>query len=151
MRRRLLRFFLFAIAMQILGAIIGQTIAKKLARGDETSDDFQVAAVMGGKQFNSTAGQLRHGSAIASLGGVEIDLREATLDPDGADLDLKATLGGVSVIVPDTWAVDVAEDVEAGEVNVEVTPPEKLPEDAPKLHIDARARMGGVQVMAKAS
>ena len=144
MRRRLLRFFLFAIAMQILGAIIGQAIAKKLARGDESSDDFQVAAVMGGKQFHSTAGQLRHGSAIASLGGVELDLREATLAPDGAELDLKATLGGVSVIVPDTWAVDVDEDVEAGEVNVEVTPAAKLPEDAPKLHIDARARMGGV-------
>jgi len=151
MRRKVVRILLWVFAMQILGAIIGQAIAKKLARGDESSDDFQVAAVMGGKQFNSTAGHLRSGSAIASLGGIELDLREATLDPLGANLDLKATMGGVQVLVPDTWAVDVDEDVQAGEVSVDVTPIEKLPDDAPKLHIDARTVMGGVQVMAKAS
>ena len=34
----------------------------------------------------------------------------------------------------------------AGGFDVDVTPAEELPEDAPKLHIHAVARMGGGQV-----
>lgn len=151
MRGKLFRIFLAIFTLQIIGFMIGQAISKKLTKGDEGSDDFQVAAVLGGKQFHSHADHLRRGSAIARMGGLEIDLREAKLDPLGATLELDATMGGMQVLVPESWAVDVERHVQAGEVDVKVTPPEDLPDDAPKLHIEARTRMGGVQVMAKAS
>ncbi|MEE8330520.1 MAG: LiaF domain-containing protein [Acidimicrobiia bacterium] len=149
MRRKLFRVMLGIIAIQIIGAIVGTIVSRKLTRGDEDSDDFQVAAVFGGKQFRSHADHLKSGTVIASLGGVELDLRDATIDSEGATLELKATMGGVQAIVPEGWAVDVDETATAGGVEVKVTPLEDLPEDAPKLHIDATARMGGVLVATK--
>jgi predicted membrane protein len=151
MRHRLLRVLLGILAIQIVGFIVGTIISKKLTKGDETTDDFQVAAIMGGKKFRSHAEHLRSGAVIASMGGVDLDLRDATLDAGGATLDLKATMGGVQAVVPEDWAVEVDSVTMAGEVDVKVTPQEDLPEDAPKLHIDATTRMGGVLVTTKAS
>ncbi len=149
MRRKLLRILAAFVVIQAIGFVIGTMISRRLTKGDEDSDDFTVAAVMGGKQFRSHADHLRSGTVIASLGGVEIDLRDATLDTEGATLDLRATMGGIQAIVPDDWAVDVDTVTTAGEVDVKVTPIEELPTDAPKLHIDATTRMGGVQVTTK--
>lgn len=149
MGRKLLRLMLWLLAIQVIGAIVGTAISKRLTRGDEDSDDFQVAAVMGGKQFHSHADHLKSGTVIASMGGVDIDLRDATLDSEGATLELKATMGGVQAIVPEDWAVDVAERAKVGGIEVKVTPLEDLPADAPKLHIDASALMGGVLVATK--
>jgi predicted membrane protein len=149
MGRKLLRVVMSIVALQIVAFIVGSIISKKMTRGDEDSDEFQVAAVMGGKRFHSYADHLKSGTAIASMGGVDLDLRDATLDPEGATLELRATMGGVQAVVPEGWAVDVDTETHAGEVDVKVTPAEDLPADAPKLHIDAVTRMGGVVVTTK--
>ena len=84
------------------------------------------------------------------MGGVDLDLRDAILDPDGASLELKATMGGFQVTVPAEWAVDFKDDSVTGGFEVDVTPLEDLPEDAPKLHIHAVAKMGGGKIAAGA-
>jgi hypothetical protein len=83
---------------------------------------------------------------IACCGGVDLDLRSAVLDSEGATLAVQATMGGVQVTVPDTWRVTVDADARAGGVETSVTRPEELPDDAPTLHVHAIARMGGVMV-----
>jgi hypothetical protein len=85
------------------------------------------------------------------LGGVDLDLREATLDPSGADLDLSATLGGVNVTVPSEWRVVVEDRATLGGVEALVTDPGELPEDAPLLRVEAAARLGGVAIMTDAA
>jgi len=149
MGRKLLRVLLVIMAVQIVGFIVGAIISKKMTKGDESSDDFQIAAIFGGKKFHSHADGLKSGAVVAAMGGVDLDLRDASLDSGGANLDLKATMGGVQAVVPEDWAVEVDIRETAGEVEVKVTPPEDLPDDAPKLHIDADARMGGVLVTTK--
>lgn len=114
--------------------------------GGESSDEFRVAAILGGKRFRSTARRLRAGSVVASMGGVELDLRDATLDPDGATLDVDATMGGVQIMVPPNWAVEIDKQALAGGVEARVTARESLPEDAPHLHVRAAVRMGGALV-----
>ena len=150
MRGKLLRVILWIVALQAAGWILGQVISKKMTRGDEGSDDFQVAAICGGRKFHSHATRLRSGTVITTMGGIALDLRDATLDSAGAELELKATMGGVKVVVPEDWAVDVDTETPCG-FEVKVTPPEDLPEDAPRLHIDAVTRMGGVLVTTKAT
>ncbi|MDH3260951.1 MAG: cell wall-active antibiotics response protein [Acidimicrobiia bacterium] len=150
MDRKLKKALMWIVAAEVAGWIVGQIIAKRMTKGDEASDEFQVAAIMGGKKFESHARDLKSGSAITSMGGIEIDLRDATLDSDGARLDLKTTMGGIQVIVPKDWAVDVDKKSLAGGFDVKVTPPEDLPEDAPKLHVHAVTRMGGGLVTTKA-
>lgn len=150
MRSKLLRIALIIVGIEVVASIVGLVIAKKMGRGDETSDDFQVAAIFGGKRFRSQAANLRSATVISTMGGVDLDLRSATLDPAGATVDLRMTLGGAQITVPPDWAVDV--EVEGrGAFDVKVTPVEELPEDAPKLHIHALARAGGGQVVASAA
>lgn len=130
-------------------AALGQVLARRRTFGDETSDEFGIAAYLGGAQRTCRAGSLRRGSVSVVLGGVDLDLREATLDPAGADLDLSASWGGVNVTVPRGWRVQVEDRATLGGVDAHVTPPEELPDEAPLLRVVASARLGGVSIVAK--
>ncbi len=124
----------------------GQVLSRRLEEGDAESDEFSIATVFGGRERASGAASLRRGRVIACCGGVDLDLREATLAPGGAELLVQAFMGGVQVTVPADWRVTVEADAIAGGVDTNVTPPEELPDEAPSLHISVVARMGGVAV-----
>ena len=122
---------------------------RRLTEGDAESNEFAVAAIIGGVDRTSTASALRSGRVVAAVGGVNLDLRQATLDPAGADLRVEAYAGGVQVSVPNTWRVPVRSDAAMGGVEASVPEPADLPEDAPTLRIEAMARFGGVMVTAE--
>ena len=149
MNRRLIRLLMWVVAAQVVGWIVGQIVARKMTKGDETSDEFQVAAIMGGKKFESHAKDLKSGVVITSMGGIELDLTDATIGAGGAELELKTTMGGIQVTVPEAWAVIVDAESKAGEFRVDVAPSEALPDDAPQLCIHAVTRMGGGLVTTK--
>jgi hypothetical protein len=146
MVRKLVRAAVWLVAIELAALIAGPAISKKLTRGDGDSNEFQVAAILGGKRFASHAPGLRSGSVITSMGGADIDLRHATLDAFGADLEVKTVMGGIRIVVPAGWAVDLAADTKAGGVEARVPPLESLPDDAPRLNVRAVARLGGVLV-----
>jgi hypothetical protein len=124
-------------------------LVRRLTEGDSESNEFSVAAIVGGVDRASTASALRRGRVVAAVGGVNLDLRGATLDPAGADLRVEAYVGGVQVSVPNTWRVPVQWEAAMGGVEANVPKPDDLPEDAPTLRIDAIARVGGVMVVAE--
>jgi len=130
---------------------VGQVLARRRTAGDDTSDEFAIAVYVGGVQRACKATSLRRGSVSVVLGGVDLDLREATLDASGADLDLSATLGGVNVTVPSDWKVVVEDRATLGGVEALVTDPEELPGGAPLLRVEAGARLGGVAIMTDAA
>lgn len=125
---------------------VGQLVARRYTEGDAQADEFSLAAILGGAERTCTADALRRGKVLAVCGGVQLDLREATLDPAGAELHVEATMGGVQVLVPETWRVTVEEEAAAGGIDTQVTPPDDLPDAAPALVVRAVARMGGIQV-----
>jgi predicted membrane protein len=149
MRRKLLRIVMAIVTVQVIGSLVGLVVSKRMSEGDENSDEFKVAAIFGGKKFRSRARSLRSGVVVALIGGIDLDLRDATLAPEGAKLELRTTMGGIQVTVPQDWAVDVDAETQAGGFEVNVTPPVDLPEDAPNLRIHAVTRMGGGAVTAK--
>lgn len=130
----------------LLGSLwgVGRLLTRRLTEGDESSDEFAIATVFGGLERASRATSLRHGSVLVCCGGVQLDLREATLDPAGGRLVVRAYMGGVQVIVPATWRVVVDAETHLGGVDASVTPAETLADDAPTLHVEVVARMGGV-------
>jgi len=130
-------------------AALGQVLARRRTFGDETSDEFAIAAYVGGVNRVSKATSLRHGSVSVVFGGVDLDLCEAVVDPAGASLDLSATWGGVNVTVPSDWRVLVEDRTTLGGVANQATPPEELPDDAPLLRVKASARLGGVAIRAR--
>ena len=147
MWNRLRKALVWIAAMQAIAWVLGQIIARRLSKGDEQSDEFQLVSICGGKKFRSRAGGLRSGSVLAAMGGVELDLRGAQLDPAGATIDVDATMGGVQIVVPDDWLVVVDTSGFAGGAEAKVTDPAELPDNAPKLRVHAAARMGGTQVV----
>ena len=146
--RRLAR--LGAGLLLVLGALgaAGQALARRRTVGDAASDEFELAAYFGGAERKSTAAALRRGVVHVGCGGVDLDLREAVLDPSGATLELFAVAGGVNVTVPREWRVLVEERTMLGGVDARLPPPEELPDDAPLLRVVVTARLGGVALRA---
>ncbi len=89
---------------------------------------------------------MRSGSALAVMGGVELDLREATLDPGGATLAVTAVMGGVEVRLPPGWVVAVETNEKLGGVDTHLTESVDHAEDAPTLHVTINAWLGGVEI-----
>lgn len=120
----------------------------KAFEGDTTAsdDDFKLLAVMDGRQLDSEAEALRTGSATAVMGGIDIDLSNATLDPGGAHLALKAVMGGMQLTVPKHWRVDVETDERGGGIEVDTPNPSEAEDGAPRLFVEAYARMGGILI-----
>jgi len=143
---RLARVLLIVAAAAGISWAIGQLIARRLSRGDESSDEFELAVVMGGKEFRSYAEQLRSGTVTTIWGGTSLDLRAAALSPGGADLELRTIMSGTEVRVPPTWRVEIDQTVSAGEFAVDLPGADDLPEGAPTLRIRATTRIGGVLV-----
>ncbi len=145
--RTSLKLALLFIASAAAARVSAFVISRKLDEGSEASDEFRRVVILDGTEFTSQAGGLRSGEVRVVLGGAQLDLREATLDPGGATLMLKNTLGGLQVLVRDDWAVTVEDEIiGGGGVEIDVTPADDLPEDAPRLRISLLTRMAGSTV-----
>jgi hypothetical protein len=139
-------------AVLVLGVLraVAAVVSRQGTVGDEESDVFSIAAVCSGAARTSRASALRRGHVLATCGGVKLDLREASLDPGGAELLLRAYFGGIQVVVPEAWRVDLTADTTAGGADARVTEGTMLPAGAPSLRVEARAVLGGVQVTTQA-
>ena len=151
MIRRLVRLALKLAFLQ--AAVLGLTfLARQFVQewGDSESNEFQLAALVDGRELRSRATALRGGTAIAIYGGIELDLREAELAAEVATIKCLAIFGGVALLVPDGWRVTVDGRFFFGGSELRTTPEEDLPEDAPRLHVQATTVFGGIAVRSKA-
>lgn len=62
-------------------------------------------ALMGGYKRSSNSQDFRGGELTAIMGGVEVDLRQASIKQGEAVIDIFAFWGGVELKVPDDWMV----------------------------------------------
>ena len=146
---RLLR----GIGLTVIGFWAGLMVAAAMmkrvlrSRGDAESDEVALVAILDGIDLESRASAFRGGSMLAWFGGISVDLRAATLSPDGARLDLHALNGGIAIKVPEGWRVRSSMRAVFG--GVDTRAPEPKAENAPTLTLDGFAAFGGVAVTAK--
>jgi hypothetical protein len=104
------------------------------------------------RQYTASGAELRiesqawkGGELGVTAGGVELDLRHAQLDPDGAVLVLRVLMGGVEIRVPDTWRVqlDVVPFIGGADDSTRST---QGSTSAPRLRITGTVTLGGVSV-----
>ncbi len=140
----------------LAGPPIAAAIRKQGARdvGDETSDDVRIGAYFEGREFESEASAFADGEFEAWYAGLDIDLREATLDPAGATIVAKAVFGGIRIVVPSDWRIELHPRAIAGGVTNDTDEGEVLGADAaadgPIVTIEATAIFGGIQITTKA-
>ena len=111
----------------------------------ETAETVNARTVFGGLERRIKSSNFRGGVAEAIFGGVELDFRGSQLAPEGADLDLSATFGGVDVTVPADWKVLVTGTPIVGGLDNKTDPPES---DAGKqvLRCHCNVLFGGVEI-----
>lgn len=71
----------------------------------DTDDMLNNFVIFGSLNRRVASSAFRGGSVVALFAGSEIDLRECTLHPEGADLDISAAFGGIEIMVPESWKV----------------------------------------------
>ncbi len=72
---------------------------------DPSADEIVAVAIFGPLDFRSTSRNYRCGLLECWYGGGVLDLRDATLAPEGATLQVRAVFGGGQILVPATWKV----------------------------------------------
>jgi hypothetical protein len=105
--------------------------------------------VMGGVVRRGAWAVPQRVSAIAIMGGVELDLRDAQLSPGVTEIQAFALMGGVVVYVPPNVRLEVDGSAILGGFEDQVyTPPVPDPA-APIVRVTGLAIMGGVEASVK--
>jgi hypothetical protein len=129
----------------VAGAVAAMAAKQRLEpTTDPSADDITVASIFGPLTFKSTAQHFRGGTVECWYGGGILDLREATLAPDGATLRIKAVFGGGQIVVPPSWQV-VTHISGIGGMN-DARPAVDAATDTPTLTIEGTVIFGGFQV-----
>jgi predicted membrane protein len=74
--------------------------------GSAKGDRLEAFTFMGGIQRGTNSQAFQGGTAMAVMGGCEVDLRHASLEGGRAVFDTFAMWGGVEITVPEDWAVE---------------------------------------------
>lgn len=105
---------------------------------------MDLVAVMSGNKLKIDAQDFRGGEITAVMGGVDLDLRRASLAGDEATIQLFAMWGGIEIKVPADWTVVVRGVPILGGIEDKTVPPL----DAKKrLFISGYVLMGGVEIL----
>lgn len=115
---------------------------------EQESPRQDVVALLGAAETKNRSPHFQHANVSAVLGGATLDMRDAHLDP-GASVDALALFGGVDVIVPPGWRVELGGLPIFGGYEDKTGGNGDLPADAPVLKVAATAIFGGVDVKNK--
>lgn len=84
-------------------------------------------------------------NAVAFMGGIELDLREAVLDPGVTEIDVLAVMGGVVVTVPPNVRLESDGFAFMGGFEDQLKQPASGDPNAPVVRLTGFAFMGGVE------
>ena len=78
-----------------------------MARHAVDDANIRMTSFFGDSENQITSQEFRGGRVYAVCGSSEIDLRRATTADDGATINIITSFGGVKLLVPEDWAVNV--------------------------------------------
>jgi hypothetical protein len=101
--------------------------------------------VQGGAQLRPTGDEIQDAVVSVMMGGLVLDLRETELSRNPARLDILALMGGVELVIPESWKVSIdvhptmggIRDARAGRID---------PERPVDLVLSGRVVMGGLDL-----
>jgi len=99
---------LWPLAMIGAGALIIWTTLEARRAGSLTGDsrsNLNEFALFGGVERRITSQDFKGGAATAIFGGIEIDLRQAVIADDHAEITINAVFGGCELRIPENWEI----------------------------------------------
>lgn len=125
----------------VVGALSSPRPGRGGVDGGATVDGL---AILGGIARTNNSQSFRGGSATAIAGSCEIDLRQAAITGGEAVIDTFAWWGGIEILVPETWAVDLRGTAILGSFEDLTRPP--VGGSTQRLVIKGMTIMGGVEI-----
>jgi hypothetical protein len=104
--------------------------------------------VQGGAQLRPTGDEIQDAVVSVMMGGLVLDLRETDLSRRPARLDILALMGGLELVIPESWKVSIdvhptmggIRDARTGRID---------PERPVDLVLSGRVVMGGLDISSK--
>ncbi len=113
--------------------------------GGSTGAVWRGTSIFGGIEDKIIAQDFRDGEAVAILGGIDLDLRQAKLSNGQATLDVTSIFGGIRLRVPRGWRVNLRNVTLFGSVEHNREQPDPEAETG-VLTIVGTALFGGLEV-----
>jgi predicted membrane protein len=137
--------FIWPVILIAIGLIFlfNRTSHKKMTH---TKDTLECVTLFSGAGMRSHSEHFKGGQVTSIFGGAQINLREATMDENGAHLELTTIFGGITVLVPDDVYVDIKGTPIFGGWENKTRAPVSGSENAPVLTIQCLTIFGGVEV-----
>jgi predicted membrane protein len=85
----------------------GSTSLDETKEGNDSDSVISGTAILGGYKRTNNSQDFRGGELTAIMGGVELDLRDASIKGSEAVLDIFAFWGGVKIRIPEDWTVSL--------------------------------------------
>jgi hypothetical protein len=105
-------------------------------------------AALGGAQRKGPWRPARKGAAVAVMGGVDLDFREAEIDGPEVTVTAVALMGGVDIVVPEGVEVEMTGFAIMGGRDVRLKDVPRRP-GTPRIRVRAFAFMGGIDVKSR--
>ncbi|HOF89080.1 MAG TPA: LiaF-related protein [Armatimonadota bacterium] len=113
------------------------------ARKESGEASVRYAVTFGALEARNTAAAFRGGDLDVGFGALTLDLRDATLAPEGAVLNVRALFGGVEILLPCDWAIAVHGHTTLGAVENSTA---NATSGAPMLTINAAVTMAAIEL-----
>lgn len=145
--------YIWPLALVLLGGyLIARNLRSRSLNGlkSETSsgDTINLLALLGGNTTKVNSKGFLGGSAMAVLGGVEVNMRDAALsaDRETVEIDATAILGGIEMYVPTNWAVQIKGTPVLGSIEDQRPNPPDSSAAQRTLVVDGLAVMGSIEI-----
>lgn len=142
-------FFIGTVASMAVAATVAMQRKREAPPvSDPDANEIDLRTYFGQMDFASTAPAFRGGSLEMMFGGGTLDLRGATLDPNGAHLQTTTVFGGGQILVPESWVVETNIVGLGGVGDTRATADTAGAEpSAPRLVIDGVVAFGGFGIL----
>lgn len=144
--KRLRKLLLFLAAVQVVNTVSGIVIKSRFLSQQIGEGEINAVGVSGRAEEKVTSTDFRGGYVRAVMGGVELDLTEATIENPPAKIEMTVVMGGAVIAVPEGWKVRVDTRTTLGGVDERGASDEW---EHPDLVLTGRVIMGGVVIIHK--
>ena len=135
---------LFPALLILAGVLVIFRMGRPVGSTGKPADLLDHFVMFSGLDIRPRIEKFRGGSVTAVFGGSNIDLRDSSLAPEGARLELTAAFGGIDLIIPRDWRLDLDGIPLFGGWSNETAPASSV--EGPVLTVRCLAMFGGIDI-----
>ena len=120
---------------------------KEMGNHQVNNDFFDELVIFGAKDFSMSSKNLLGGRATSIFGGIEVDLRQSEISPEGCSIDLTTMFGGNTLKVPNDWTIlNRVTTIFGGYSDLRVKDPSYQPNPSKTIVLTGVCIFGGTEV-----